>query len=1241
MGAAQDLREEVADLPVEDFRIQDFRFERDSRLGRDLLFLLSNNDWARRTTENVDVARVRAVDTELVVDVDLSYIAHEAFRPERGLLWLPILALPALHTADPEPPGAPAGRSRWRRRPARPKATPSGWITSFEVSDAAGTRVTKIPQADVHHCLAAALAEILWPQLRRLADSAAEGADPRDQVVLLTTAIRRVLQRPLTQAGNEADVEVADAGPAMLDEPVPGEGGLRRFEGRVTAARAALLEVLAADAETQRPVLESRVMEIVDALVGTVLVVVAVERTLVPTSFTIRVPARGLVRHNAPGRPLRPQARLRIDLLAATSHADRLIRLTLPVGVSWVPASEDTRRSGVARIEVLAPLPFDQLRALVRQVTASAGPGEPTTWVERRLAELAIDKVNAALESMRYYLVPAGAVPGTAGDPTRALVERLTRLRALLRRVSVSGSVRAPAPLRDQPPDAAKLELLAFWDGGSWLPRRLERSFLANTVGPDTVLLRAAAIEDSNQRAEPTRGSLDLDVAVTDSTVLDTARDTNALNLLLLIAVTGLLTWHAIAQPAGRDLQQDVLATVLTLFPAIQASRIERPDVTTLRGVLTQPGYWLSLATAVPPILLAATLTVVPEPVTVVAALTATAVQGFLHLLISRRARMPAGGEATSRPRFTLTTYAPDHGRYDVLRSTWCRTLSADALNLGRPAHAHVVLGPAGPGSLAELLVASQGGTLPGAGGRPGTEPSPAADGEGPRTVEGARWERARLMERVRERMRERVPGALELIENVPFVSRGGAVVPEANLLAVLRATAVSASMTLLVFRDPPASPWPLSQPALIRPVPLDLGRLAPSDTTEWIIEVEVGIPAAAALALPLGEHPLVYLVRAARESNFRVLLIQLPSPPPRRSGPDLTWMRLRIGVPYRRDDTLGGLRRFLAAVRRLVEGGTVPGCEVNVQIVPEMSTFEATATAPEETFARAAASAGRLRAVVGDEVEVPVLDDGAVWRPLALCANARPGLIADALDRLAARRPGLRIAAVTSAVVHGLTVTLMVCRDPDPAEPEEGHIGDLVALDLAGSDRLEVPIDGRRLNLPEQVVAPRYGPLLRVQMRAADRPGILQNMLGWLTMIVQRQGSQLGVSTGELDVWSALMRVVDGRTMQGRLTVRLPPDASARHGWDSVDWSELARHRTLVGTSGPGRVRRGRTDTPPAPAGSAGAAGTTGADGTRVAAELDEGSVVTMDLIWVERPATVAEPDDEADDEEEATWRW
>ena len=162
------------------------------------------------------------------------------------------------------------------------------------------------------------------------------------------------------------------------------------------------------------------------------------------------------------------------------------------------------------------------------------------------------------------------------------------------------------------------------------------------------------------------------------------------------------------------------------------------------------------------------------------------------------------------------------------------------------------------------------------------------------------------------------------------------------------------------------------------------------------LIEVEVGIRWRAARPA-VGRHP-VHVVHAARASNFRALLIQYPSPPPRKSAPDQQWMRLRIGVPYRRDDSLAGLRRFLTEVRRLQEAGSAPLCEVNVQIVPEMSTFDATATAPEETFARSSSPArahpsggqAGLHAVLGDEVEVPGLEEGSVWRPLALCAPAR-----------------------------------------------------------------------------------------------------------------------------------------------------------------------------------------------------------------------------------------------------------
>jgi hypothetical protein len=66
----RELTRELLDVTLEEFRLTESRFETDSRLGRELLYLVSNTGWIRRTTERIDVSRVAAVETEVVVDVD-------------------------------------------------------------------------------------------------------------------------------------------------------------------------------------------------------------------------------------------------------------------------------------------------------------------------------------------------------------------------------------------------------------------------------------------------------------------------------------------------------------------------------------------------------------------------------------------------------------------------------------------------------------------------------------------------------------------------------------------------------------------------------------------------------------------------------------------------------------------------------------------------------------------------------------------------------------------------------------------------------------------------------------------------------------------------------------------------------------------------------------------------------------------------------------------------------------------
>ena len=144
-GLGRELARELLDVTLEEFRLTESRFETDSRLGRELLYLLSNTEWVRRTTEILDISRVSAVETRVVVDVDVSYIAHEALRTVDGPIWLPLIALPREVDADGDPLDGPI---------------------SVDVVDGDGSRVAGVPQAELRRQLAAALAETLVTRLQ-------------------------------------------------------------------------------------------------------------------------------------------------------------------------------------------------------------------------------------------------------------------------------------------------------------------------------------------------------------------------------------------------------------------------------------------------------------------------------------------------------------------------------------------------------------------------------------------------------------------------------------------------------------------------------------------------------------------------------------------------------------------------------------------------------------------------------------------------------------------------------------------------------------------------------------------------------------------------------------------------------------------------------------------------------------------------------------------------------------------
>jgi len=83
----------VKAVNLDEFYWQEAHYDRDSRQGRELLFLMANHEWVRATSEMVDISRSDAVETTIKIDVDLSQITHEAFRKRTGRIWLPVSIL--------------------------------------------------------------------------------------------------------------------------------------------------------------------------------------------------------------------------------------------------------------------------------------------------------------------------------------------------------------------------------------------------------------------------------------------------------------------------------------------------------------------------------------------------------------------------------------------------------------------------------------------------------------------------------------------------------------------------------------------------------------------------------------------------------------------------------------------------------------------------------------------------------------------------------------------------------------------------------------------------------------------------------------------------------------------------------------------------------------------------------------------------------------------------------------------
>jgi hypothetical protein len=184
------------------------------------------------------------------------------------------------------------------------------------------------------------------------------------------------------------------------------------------------------------------------------------------------------------------------------------------------------------------------------------------------------------------------------------------------------------------------------------------------------------------------------------------------------------------------------------------------------------------------------------------------------------------------------------------------------------------------------------------------------------------------------------------------------------------------------------------------------------------------------------------------------------------------------------------------------------------------------------------------------------------------VCATARAGLLADILGAIVST--GARLVGGTVAVLHGTTVVVLTVAEAGlPSSP----LGEHVRQALAATDDVQVPLDTDDPTvLPRSPRRPAEGCLVRLNVRVPYRPQRLRSVLVSLDEAVRGRGASGDGRDGRdgrdggdgrpLHVWSALFRVVEGRSLQGRLVARLatvPPWTTADLDGRSEPAAELA----------------------------------------------------------------------------------
>lgn len=1141
-GMADRLLDSIGQVTADEFYRHDTHYNRDSRLGRELLYLIANDDWIRSTTEIINLNRSDAIDSVVKVNVDTGKITHEAFGDDAGPLWLPLLVLTM-------PDSAAAAQSS------------PGQLT---VVDANGSVLAPMREADVWHAISAALSEIFvtiadtrwpWPEERR------PGAD-RDQRVVLSAAVFLLLSgtgRAGAASGPGESGPGAAGGPGEIG--LSGASSRARYEesdsplGEAKRKLAILLRRYykafarpaqggpARPADAEARLLITRAAELLYAFTSAVVVVAGVDRSDAPAVLTLTAPTRKLHderRHvHRLLRQLQPRARLEIDLLLPSGDADRQVEIAVPEGVS-IDLSARRTMTTTPGMDADIVVTVDPPPAAARLATLMASVlAEPVPAVRECLAGLALTQADTFAEVLNQHLVlaePAAADPATAdqiaaesyeqlGERTALITSRLDRLRERLREVAASPSS----------PDAVLAALGQAWGDGGWIRHRLLRRAAASVLSPDTLTGRTGLIENTRQRVPPGSAKVTVPVEVADARFYSIARFSGAVSIVLMLVVLLFYAFALARHFTDGSPNPDVLASTLTLFSVIQAGRVEAPDRSTLRGRLTGAGNWLIIASILPTVVLAIAIAFGISGWAPVWWSAAAIASQALFLTAMWRGPLSAAGSHRHQPHRVLrTTPTPAYAKTGVLRAAWWQTATANALVLGRQAHGYLIWehrhdhAVPGPQSLRPVLGRIQPGL-------------------------GAALAAAKT---ARLRSRSTATGA-DAGAGGAHGADGEGNIP--NILAMLRSGTTREAVTFVVLREPAAG---LPREAVSVPLRMDPDRLTPAESASEYIDVLVGVPGSGHF-LRLREHPVSAVLRAAKEQWLQVMETQLPVPPPTMSAPpDTLWARVRIGF---RDPEYGHMADFLREL-------TAIDFPVWVRAWPEHIP-RSLRTVPDGEMSAAHGTRRELMTARDFDVVSVAMRHGAdprarAWRMLALCVNTSFGVQHDVLDALAGQEPDLELAAMSHAELHGMDMFLILghvpggTRTDGPAAEgggavsEDGDGLERVLAARAKAPALRVVLD--RWRTAEQLGFADPGPLLRVDVRTRDRPGTLQVVLDALHQALRDQLPAL--PEADTADWRVVLQTGAGRTALARLTLGLPVPADEIRDWPPSRWAEVAR---------------------------------------------------------------------------------